>query len=294
LGYNVERLHGQTPGNKTIGVVFPELRSLYYNKIYDTFCKRMEEEGFRIVTLLYNFDGVDKQLEDVRFMLKQNFAGILFLTESLFDVERLRMQFRTTQTKIVMITYNNLINFCDTISTNHALSVQLAVDHLCALGHKNIAYIGEPHTRYKKGEFIASIKRHDLPLNENFIIEVNHRFEECGYIGMKKLLALDEMPTACFVAYDNIAYGALRALKEAGLSCPKDISLLGIDNNPMSKYMIPSISSVNLPETDIGKTAADFLVERINGVRSAFRSVLICPTIYDRESTKEIKSDNNL
>lgn len=293
LGYNTERLHGHISGSQTIGVVFPELKSLYYNKIYDIFCKKIEAEGFRVITTLYNFDTVDKQIDAVHFMLKQNVSGILFLSESIFDIEKLRVLFKTTQTKLVMITLNNLINFCDTISTNNSLGVQMAVNHLYSLGHRKIAFIGEPNTQYRKKEFISVMRDYNIPLDERYIVEIDARFEECGYLGMKKLLELDDFPTACFAAYDNIAYGAMKALHEAGKSIPKDISIIGVDNNPISKFTVPSLSSINSPETDIGNTAAEFMIERIHGIRTSFRSILICPTLYKRESTASVTSESD-
>lgn len=296
LGYDTERLRGETPGRKTIGVIFPELRSLYYNKIYDRFCAEMNGAGYRVISMLYNFADFNRQLDDVAFMLDQNAAGILYLTENTFDLARLRAMFEMTQTRLVMITLNPEIGFCDTISNNHALGVRLAVEHLYGLGHRRIAFIGETHTYLRRDEFIASMKHFGLDVPPEYIVEGSERFENCGYNGMKQLLSLPRpmLPTACFTAYDNIAYGAMHAVREAGLRIPEDISVIGVDDNNISKYTDPPLTSINSPEGEIGRTAAEFMKERIGGSRKPFRNILICPSLIRRESTgerKETQSD---
>lgn len=289
LGYNAERLRGEAVGNHTIGIVFPELKSLYYNKIYDFFCGEVAKAGYRTISMLYNFDGVDRQLEDIDFLLRQNVAGILYLTENEVDEERIKSLFRLTQTKLVIITIRTDIGFCDTISNNHALGVKSAVELLYSLGHRKIAFIGERHTRLRCTEFIATMQRLGLEVPRDYIVELSERFENCGYSGMKRLLALPGVPTAVFTAYDNIAYGAMHAIREAGLRIPEDISVVGVDDNLISRYTAPPLTSVNSPESEIGQTAAQMLTERINGSRKPFRNVLLCPSIRVRESIAKPK-----
>ncbi len=285
IGYNFENLHSDVHGRKVIGVVFPELKSLYYHKIYDAFRVEMDKQGYRIITMLYNFADVDRQIDDINFFIQENVSGILYLTESVFDVSVIHSLFEDSCTKLVMITLNNELNFCDTICNNHSVGIRLGVEHLYQLGHRKIAFIGEKHTLYRRNEFITAMSRLNLAVREDYIVETNERFEECGYIGMKKLLSLQDLPTACFAAYDNVAYGAMKALREAGLSIPDDMSILGVDDNTVSSYVAPPLTSINSPETEIGKNAARFLMDRINNVKVPFRSTLICPTIRKREST---------
>lgn len=287
LGYDADRLRGDAPEKKTIGIVFPELRSLYYNKIYDFFCEEMSAAGYRCIAMLYNFDGEDRQLDDIEFLLRQNVAGILYLTENEVDEERLRTLFRLTQTKLVMITIRTDVGFCDTISNNHALGVKSAVEYLHSLGHERIAFIGERHTRLRCSEFISSMQRLGIEVPRDYIVELSERFEDCGYAGMKKLLALPQLPTAVFTAYDNIAYGAMRAVREAGLRIPEDISVVGVDDNRISRFTTPALTSINSPESEIGRTAAQFMKDRIGGSRKPFRNVLICPSLKIRESVSE-------
>lgn len=291
LGYDQNRLRDKQSVGSTVGIVFPELKSLYYNKICESFCEEIRAAGYRPIVSLYNFASLEEQLQEVKYFQAQKTAGILYLTESEFEAYQISPIFKKSGTKTVMITLNGEINFCDTICNNHALGVQLAVNHLKQLGHRRIAFLGDPHTGYRKRQFLSAMKKSELPIRDSYIKESGLRFEESGYTGMKQLLALREPPTACFAAYDNMAYGAIKAVQDAGLSVPRDMSVLGIDDNTTSKYCNPPLTSINSPETEIGTTAAKFLIERMNGASDSYRNILICPTLKQRASTAPPNSD---
>ena len=83
---------------------------------------------------------------------------------------------------------------------------------------------------------------------------------ESGYAAMLKLLKQDREFTAVFTHNDDMAFGAIRALKENGFEVPRDVSVIGFDNNPLSKCSIPSLTTVSYPAESLGEYSASLLV----------------------------------
>jgi LacI family transcriptional regulator len=106
---------------------------------------------------------------------------------------------------------------------------------------------------------------HNLPLNEALIRRGSFD-EEGGYQGMQELLALVARPTAVFAANDVMAIGALRAIREVGLSVPADIAIIGFDDIPIAKLVYPPLTTVAQHQEQLGQHAAQMLLERLSGM----------------------------
>ena len=271
--------------DKTIGVIFPELASKYYNDIQYAFCEKMKADGYRPVIELTYFDK-ERELDAVSAFLRDGVSGIFLLTENSSHIPDLRRLITRVQTPFVLVCAGDDIDFCDSIGINHTMGAVLAVKHLIELGHRRIAFIGERNTTLRMSSFISTMREHCLDLPDDYIVCLDERFEKCGYRGMQRLLSVSEPPTAVFAAYDNIAYGAMRAIREAGMRIPEDISVIGIDANPTSKYMTPALTSVDSPTNDIGELAAVLLHKRMDGEPTvSYQSVRLCPKLKGFEST---------
>ena len=290
LGYDFGQLHAKVSNSNVIGVVCMELQSQYYGGIFEVFKQRMEEAGYRVIAMTTDFHSVQKQHECIEYFLRSRVCGIFYLTEATFDVELLRSAVVETGINIVIATPMDLIDFCDTMSVNHSLGVQLAVNHLFEKGHRNIAFVGDHKTSARESAFREMIRKLDIEVSDDNIIISNSRFCLGGYEAGKQLASIpaEKRPTACFVAYDSMAYGVMRAVREAGLNIPDDISIIGVDNNEVSEYTSPALSSVVIPVGELGQMAADMLLDRINGEESPYRMVYLSPRLCERESVKDI------
>ncbi|MFB0918253.1 MAG: LacI family DNA-binding transcriptional regulator [Clostridiaceae bacterium] len=108
---------------------------------------------------------------------------------------------------------------------------------------------------YKK----KGVKKEDLN------IQVGPFGMQSGYELMKKALAEDNVPDSFFIASDYLTMGALKAINEAGLTSPKDIAIVSVDNLDFTHFSKPGISSVEIPRAFLGKTAVELLLERLEG-----------------------------
>lgn len=292
LGYDMSRLHDRTGGTGTVGAVFTELRSEYYSGIFDSFRQRIEADGRRVITMLSDFDSEDRLLGCIDYLIRSRVIGILFLTELDIDVHRFRELIAPSGIPAVLISRMGRIDFCDVISVNHSLGVRMGVEHLYELGHRKFAFIGENFTKRREGAFRETLENLGIVPDEKLIKVSGGRYCAGGYSAAKELFSLppEERPTALFAAYDHLAYGAMKAASEAGISIPDDLSVIGVDDNQLSAYISPGLSSVRMPVEDVGSRAYGILTSRINGDRSPFETVYLTPELKLRESVAPPKN----
>jgi DNA-binding LacI/PurR family transcriptional regulator len=109
--------------------------------------------------------------------------------------------------------------------------------------------------------------------------------EEGGMIGVERLVEIGANPTAIFTANDLAAIGTLQALFEAGRSVPDDVSLVGYDNAWLAKLQHLSLTTVDQPRHELGATAVELLIERIDEGRTKPKHLVLEPTLVERSTT---------
>lgn len=148
-----------------------------------------------------------------------------------------------------------------------------AMAHLIGLGHTEIGFIGDGTNTYsgqqRMDAYLAALKQHNLPVNEAYILKGNF-LKKTAYQETRKLLSQHRPPTAFFSANDEMALGAIEAIKEFGLSVPEDISIIGFDDIPVSAQLSPGLSSIRLPIYDMSKAAVSKIVEMCEQGPSSF------------------------
>lgn len=175
------------------------------------------------------------------------------------------------------------------VDVNNVKAARLAVDHLIGLGHQRIACITNAPPHHTANEAIdrlagyrAALEAHGLPYDET-LIRYGAWEVHSGFEAMRSLLELPHRPSAVFVASDEVAMGALRAARSAGVRIPHDLALMGFDDILVSAYMTPSITTVRVPAYELGAAAARMLIEIIQtGQRPA--PVLLETQLIVRES----------
>lgn len=148
---------------------------------------------------------------------------------------------------------------CDGMEASKA-----AVNHLISLGHTKIGYIGEAMEEIRYIGYRNAMIEKKLSTESRYVANVLLSYKG-GYKGAKSLLGSASDITAVFCANDITAVGAMRAFQESGLSIPKDISIIGVDDIETSKYLAPPLTTIRIPIEEMGRFAAKLLVDRIQG-----------------------------
>jgi DNA-binding LacI/PurR family transcriptional regulator len=175
------------------------------------------------------------------------------------------------------------------VGVDNQASAAAAAGYLIRLGHTRIAMLagvfsGSDRSYARYMGYKAALAAHDIPYDPQLLIETPYTVE-AGMAGLNRLLDLDSPPTAIFCANDILAFGALRAALDRGLTLPDDLSLLGFDDSPMAALTNPRLSTVFQPAQAMGEQACTLLLRLIQG-EPIPETVVVLPTeLRVRETT---------
>lgn len=160
------------------------------------------------------------------------------------------------------------------------------------LGHRNIAMITRGLTAHKDryAAYKISLETYDIPFSEDLVVNTEDGTEAAGYKAMRKLLDMNDRPTAVFVDTDIKALGAFNAVRDSGLRNPEDISLLGFDDIPGIEKLCP-LTTVRVPYYEMGETAVNLLYDKIAEEKSVMPSVTMETKLIIRNSCAPVSGE---
>ena len=169
---------------------------------------------------------------------------------------------------------------------NHSGGVA-AVEHLLARGRRRIAVLTGPQDMASGVDRLAgaraAVAAAGLP-QDTLVVEPGDYSEASGEVAMRAAMLAGATPDAVFAASDLMAMGALRVVREAGLSVPGDVSVVGFDDSPVCRHTEPGLTSVHQPVEEMGRVMADLLLARLAGESPPAETVL--PTrLVERDSS---------
>lgn len=218
-------------------------------------------------------------------------AGILSI--ELFDRNYLDMLCALELPVILVDAYANAnitaIN-CDLISMENMASTIELTTHIIAAGARRLGFVGDRdhcnsfHERWLG--FCLALSEAGIPLDRELCILSNDMepYSDEGWI-VEQLHRMPAIPDAFVCANDFLALHMMAALKHLGLVIPDDIMIAGFDGVPQSAVVEPSLTTVQIPNAEIGRMAADMLLERINNPKLPFRRTYVQTTPMWRSST---------
>ena len=175
------------------------------------------------------------------------------------------------------------------VDVDNVRGARTAVEYLLSLGHRRIAFISNGPLIYTASRdrlrgYVAALTAAGLPHDEP-LIRYGKFSRASGYEAMQSLLELPAPPTAVFAASDVVAFGALAALRDAGVHVPAEMAVIGFDDLPMADLITPPLTSLHLPARALGQTAAEIMLKLIAGKEVAERVVLLDTNLIVRGST---------
>jgi LacI family transcriptional regulator len=152
------------------------------------------------------------------------------------------------------------------IYTDNVKISRTVINHLVQNGHKDIVYLnGYPDSTdsYERLDgYLKGLSEHQIPFRPELIENGNFN-EDSGYEAMTRLLSKGISFTAVYAANDEMALGVYKACREKNLRIPQDIAIVGVDNNRISKYLTPTLSSVNQPIYTMGALLVEKFIDQM-------------------------------
>jgi DNA-binding LacI/PurR family transcriptional regulator len=169
---------------------------------------------------------------------------------------------------IVLINNEHPGQFVHSVTIDNLNAGRVAARHLVELGHKRIGYLGNRFGLQADMERFSGyrqiLEEADIGFQPELVAHGDGR-PEGGMSAMERLLALPEPPTAVFCYNDMEAIGALRAVREHGLTVPGDVSVVGLDDLFLASYTDPPLTTIQQPKHQMGRLAVEILLQLLSG-----------------------------
>ena len=273
---------------RILGVMIPDLRNPFFSDVVSGIQTRARELGYRV---LFNTGERQPGLEEsaIEGLLELRVDGLILAAPRAEDRV---ISHAGRWVPIVVLNRTSPDDSCDSVTNDNIAGAGLAVEHCADLGHRRIALIeggaGIAAQTRREG-YLRAMRR--LGLADHILIVKGAHNEEGGRRGAGELLQAEKLPTAIFASNDLCAIGAMDAIEEAGLSIPGDISLVGFDNTTLAALRHISLTSINQPGGDMGRSAVEQLSERIDGERTTPRHDVVTPSLVIRSTTGSPRSE---
>jgi LacI family transcriptional regulator len=257
----------------------------------DTFFHEIIRGVNNVIDKEYNL--VVRGIDDYQYshlIDNRNFDGIIVVSQSKNDDEFIQTILEKNIPTVVINRYienEGLVN----IMSDDTKGVYDAVTYFIENDHRKIALLqGNKEfesTVYRKRGYIRALEDNNIPINEEYILSGRYDLKS-GYENMKKLLKLENVPTAVFCANDDIGVGAMKAIFEAGLKVPEDISIIGFDDSNFCNYVTPPLTSVRKDSLAMSEYGGRNLLNLIKNKEVDKEKVYIQSQLVVRKSVKKL------
>lgn len=270
----------QRRGGK-IYVIFSRKVDTYIDPFFMDLMHAIEVEafsrGYPIQTIMSDIE-MDNLNDEI---IDKHSAGIILGQISEKNLALLKKQFR----HLAYVGLNALPEsaMVDQILCSGYKAARLAVAYLAQLGHRRIFYIGETENEERYQGYLDEMKHRGLDTRPEYVRK-SPLSPQGGYDSMVQLLNGKWDFTAVFCANDDTAVGAVRALTDQGVRVPERISVIGMDDIEMSRYLSPMLTTVHIPTEDMGKQSAKVVIDRMEGGHKIPMKIKFPASISPRES----------
>ena len=261
-----------------IAVLCPEFESLHYANTFSMIQKFCSEYNCEVCGTSTNFS-VENERELLEYYEKYAAVDGIIVVDGRVELGE-RFQIPAINISSWIKDDKNV-----TVTRNYRDCLTEAIEHFLSHGICRIGFIGENHTTSKQKMFREILKEKSLEIDEALISITDERLVTGGYCAMEEFFRKGNVPEAVVCAYDYMAIGAMRCITEHALRIPEDVVVMGMDNIPESKYLTPSLSTID-PHTDKScKLAVATIVSKLIGEEIEVSRRLSCELIL-RESTR--------
>lgn len=288
LGYRPNPIARGLKTNRsfTVGVVIPDLTNPLFPPIVRGIEDRLTEAGY--TALIVNTDNdADRERTQIAAMRARQVDGLIAATARL-DHELLA-EAGAGGTPLVLVNRSFEDGSVPAVTVDDREGIRLAVEHVAALGHRRIGHLAGPqnvstgHRRYLG--FLEAMRTAGLEVPAGYVSFTAALTESEGTRASAELLKLQPRVTAVVAGNDRLAIGCYDTLAAHGLSCPEDVSIVGFNDMPFVDRLRPPLTTVRVPQREIGTVAADLLLQQLSDPSQPAREILLEPALVIRAST---------
>ncbi len=276
-----------TKKSYTIGIFGPQiLNNFFFREVFEGIEAVMGDKGYDL--LYFTNKQWDESWVDYSYKEKcenRNVDGVIMMGYGKVNIAQFDRLLKS-EIPSVFIDLDLVGSNTSYVTSDNTGGARKAVEYLAKLGHKKIAMIrGLNGFKVSTDRFVGfqqSIKALNLPYNSKWMFDGDYSMET-GYQSMKKILRLEEQPTAIF-AEDLIAIGAIKAIREAGLNVPEDYSVIGFDSIEVGRHY--HLTTIAQDQIGLGEAASKLLLNIID--QKSFSPIILPTRLIIGETCREI------
>ncbi len=291
MGYTPNHVAKSLVSSKTytIGVVIPEITHAFFPEVVRGIEEVTNTSDYQL--FLTNADEqFDREKNAIRTLQSKRVDGILISSSQTVEDYSFYEELINSGTSIVF--FDRCIEDigASTVSVNDKESACQITEHLIKVhGFTKIAHLSGPQEvsigKKRFQGYLEALQKYDLPVEDQWIISGGFQ-EERGYEAMKKLLSLpvEKYPEAVVAVNDPSAIGAIKAIKEEGLSIPDDIAIVGFTDDIRAPLLDVPLTTIHQPAYEVGKQAAQKLIQTIENESEPIENIVVPTSIKIRSS----------
>lgn len=254
-----------TGKTEAVGLVTPEIREPFFAELASAFEDEADRHGYTVFMSSTRSDR-KREIASLERLHDRHVDGLVLMTNTPDD---------GTLAKLIGKRRNVVLLDEDIPGVNvprlfveNTEGAEAATRHLIEAGHTRIAYLGGPHGLFSVVErhqgFRNAMAAAGLPVHPEYV-SLGGFDPELARASVMNFLALPEPPTAIFASSDYLAIGAVMGLRDAGISVPGEMSLIGFDDMPFGALLTPPLTAVRQPVDQLGRTGFQLLLKLLNG-----------------------------
>lgn len=296
MGYVPNTLAAGLRGNKTntIGVLIPTVTQPFLSSLISGIEITAQKSGYNVI-IMQSHDSYDEEVSMAKSLYSSRVSGVIC---------SLAMETRDTSHFQQFVSNNIPLVFVDrvpkdfntfrVIIDNYASGYK-ATKHLIDQGCIRIAHLtagsefGNLYSERKRG-YIDALKDHNLPIDDELIVNLKSVTYEEGAKASNKLFDLPNPPDGIFASGDIIAVSSIQSAKKRGIKIPEELAIIGFNNDPISQIIDPNLSTITHPAAKMGKASAEIILKNLKSPKKDdVKEITFLNTeVLVRESSKRI------
>ena len=272
----------------TVGLLLPEFGHPFFAEIARAVAQTVRVHGYHVIISCFEEDP-ELEIAEADSLLARRVDGLIVASSQ--SPRHLGLFKRIQEQRVPYVLIDRPVTGlrASFVGVDNRALGKLATAHLIEQGCERIAHLRGPEVGIaseRMAGYRQTLAKHGLRRHPGYIVAGGHG-EESGYEGMRKLLMVRPVPDGVFCYNDPVAIGAMRAILEAGLKLPDDISVVGAGNVHYSSMLKVPLTTVDQRTCRMGELAAELLIVGIAAKRSLRpKTILIPPQLVERESTR--------
>ena len=276
----------QPPG---VGIVIKEIDNPFYAEVVKGAGQELDARGY--VSLVTTSEGDYEKEGSVIESLRNRYTGGVIIAPVLDAHADLSHLFMLRRSRFPFVLLETVLGLpANAVSVDNVEASALAVRHLLGLGHERMVHFAGPtYTRHSQDRslgFERAFSQSPLQFDPALVVSAGSRFEDGYAAGLDYFRGRGaDRPTAVTCFNDLVALGLIRALTDLGLRVPDDVSVVGFDDIPAASYLTTPLTTVHVPQRELGRRAAAVLVDAIEDPGAEPQTVLLDAPLVERATT---------